>query len=628
MAAELVETTRLWAREVGPIDVCWVEEIGAHLVTRSHSDPWWDAAKGAAVARETVTLFGMPLITDRTVLLGRIDPEEARALFIRHALVHGEWETTHAFARRNAARIEEVHALEARERRVGLLADEEAVAAVFDRRLPPGITSVRDFDRWWRDERSRQPDLLDLTLEDLLDPRAALPDEDRFPGIWQHGDVAMPLEYVFDPQSPADGVTVEVPISGLGRVDPAVFQWGVPGRRAEMIESLIRALPKRVRRKLVPVPETVHALLDAIDPQHGGLLEQVRRELSRIAGEPILPGTLDLHDLPAHLRPRFRVIGESGAVLAEGDDLGALRQGLVDEARQAAGKGGHELERSGITSWDFGELATSVEIGPPGRRAPAYPALVDEGESVAIRLLATGAEQEAAMPAGTRRLILLGLPSPQKLLRPLLTDAAVAVLRSSPYETRSEWIGDCLDSAADRVVDEAGGPAWDAVGFDRLLDRARDDLAELATAIGEESLALLDTRRIVRTVAEGLPERLATSGADLLRQLDRLVFPGFLAATGAGRIPDVHRYLRAAEYRLDKLPEDPERDRAAMARVLALVGEHDRLRGSLPPSPALTEITWMLEELRVSLFAQPLGTRGKVSEKRIRRALADAAGLA
>ena len=625
MAAEMVETTRLWAREAARFPAEWLEEVGAHLVRRSHGDPWWDPERGAAVARETVTLFGIPVV-ERTVLYGRVDPEASRDLFIRHALVLGEWETHHAFAEDNRARVEEVIALEARERRTGLLADEDTLVEVFSRRLPAGITSTREFDRWWRDARRGDPNLLHLTLDDLIDPAARLPDEEAFPSVWRHGDVAMPVAYEFDPDSPTDGITIDVPLGALDRLDPGVFGWHVPGRRAEVVEVMIRSLPKEYRRAFVPIPETAAEIARRLAPgSAGSIAEALRRELTRLGGRPIPPGALDPGGLPSYLRPRFRVVGEDGTPLAEGDDLAALKEALLDEARAAAS--GHPLEQSGLTEWSYGELPRTIEIGTGRHRTPAYPALVDEGSAVGIRLLATPEEQATEMWAGSRRLLLLSLPSPAALLRPLLTDRAKQRIREGPYDDPQAWIEDCLACTAASILDDHGGPPWDAVGFDDLIDRAYRDFPDRAVEIGQRSLEILDTLADVRSALADLRgDRFEEAAADVEAQIDRLAYPGFLTGIGAARLPDVHRYLRAAQYRLERLPADPARDAAHMAVVRRLEAEHDRLLDALPASPDLLDIAWMLQELRVSFFAQPLGTRGKVSEKRIAAALDAAIG--
>jgi ATP-dependent helicase HrpA len=621
MAAELVDTSRLWARGVAAVEPEWVETAGSHLVKRSYSDPWWEPDRGTSMARETVTLYGLPLHIDRTVQYGRVDPSGARELFIFHALVAGEWETDHPFMKHNRAMIDEVGRLEARQRRADLLADDEVIYHFFDKRIPEDITSVRHFDRWWKETRRQDPHALDLSLEVLIDPSADPIDEEAFPEAWTHGDLVMPLTYEFDPSSPTDGITVDVPIQGLDRVDPAVFEWHVPGLREELVTALIRSLPKQLRKRFSPVPNTVKPLLEGLDPDDGGLIRYLRRELTRIGGVAIPSDAFDFARLPSHLQPTFRVVDGDGSILAEGGDLAALKTELREEARATMASSGHDLEQTGLTAWSIGELPRVIEVKGAAHTVKTYPALIDEGDSVGVRLLATPAEQADAMWEGTRRLLLLNLPSAGRLLRPLLTNEATAAVKGGPDATTSDWAQDCLACAVDRIMGQVGGPVWDGVGFESLLAATRDQLNDQLSVIAEESLQILSTLRSVRLALAGVTGSFAATAADIEEQIDRLIYPGFVTGLGAGRLTDVHRYLQAIERRLEQLPEYPERDRQRMATVRKLEEEHDRLREALPDSPALLEIAWMLQELRVSLFAQALGTRGKVSEKRISQAL-------
>jgi len=626
MAADLVETSRMWARGIARVPVPWIEEIGAHLINRTYSDPRWDAERGSAVATETATLYGIPLVADRTVQYGRIDPGAARELFIRHALIAGEWETHHAFAEHNRAAVDEVLELEARERRTDLLADDETLVAFFDGRLPVDITSVRAFDRWWNETRSGDPHLLDLTPEDLIDAGSAAPDPEAFPGVWRHGDLAFSLDYEFDPSSPTDGVTIDVPLADLERTDPAVFEWNIPGRRAELIEAMIRSLPKRLRTRFVPIADTVAAVQESLRPGDEGLMQGLRRELTRIGGVAIPPDAFDPGAIPAHLHPRFRVTGPEGEVLTEGGDLAALKAELAADTRCTIAAGRHPLEEAGLTSWSIGELPQVIEVGEAGHRAMAYPALVDDGDSVSVRLLATPAEQESAMRYGVCRLLLLTLPSPAGLLRPLVTSDTKRAIRTGPYEATADWADDCLMAATAQIVADSNGPPWNGIGFDRLHLAVRDGLAAAVTRVGRGSLDLLHTLGKIEWRLGPLTDRFPDAVDDVVAQVNRLVYPGFLTGVGAGRITDVSRYLQAVVRRLERLPEQPERDTDLMARVHRLEILHDRLVALLPVSPGLIEVSWMLEELRVSLFAQALGTRGKVSEQRIERALTELEG--
>ena len=619
MAAELVETTRLWAHAAARLRPDWVEVVGAHLLRHSFSDPWWDGERGAAVAMETVTIYGLTLVPSRTIQYGRIDAEASRALFIQHALVAGEWDGHHAFLEHNRTRIEEVRAIEERERRSDLLIDDDRLFDFFDARLPAGIATTRHFDRWWRDAKGEDPHLLEYSLQDLIDPTAPPTDEESFPPVWHHGDLAMPLDYRFDPRSEADGLTVEIPIERLERVDPALFDWHVPGMREELITELIRTLPKAIRKQLVPVTDTAKQVIARLDPGEGDLIPSLRRELSRVSGLEIPLMAFDPTRLPPHLRPGFRVIDQDGAVLAEGTDLASLKRQLVDEARRFVHESSHPLERSGIKYWDFGELPRQVDIEGPAGSVSAFPALIDEGDSVAIRIVATEGEQVDSHWDGVRRLLLLTLPSPGKLLRPLLDDSAKLALQSGPYESAAEWAEDCLHAAVDEIL--AAGVPFDAVGFDRLVARARDELDEKVARTGGVSLDVFESLHRVEVAAARLPDRFGYAVSDVAAQLNGLIYPGFVAALGSDRLADVRRYLDAAAYRLERLAENPARDRERMDGVIALETRYEELLDTLPASDALVAVGWQLQELRVSMFAQAIGTREAVSEKRIRKAL-------
>ncbi len=517
--------------------------------------------------------------------------------------------------------VDQVREIETRERRSDLLVGDEEIFGFFDARVPGDVVTTRHFERWWRDVEDKHQ--LDLSLGDLIDAAASAPDTEAFPTVWRHGDVEMPLAYEFDPRSPADGMTVEVPLSGLDRVDPSVFEWHVPGMREELVTELVRTLPKKIRKQLVPVTDTVRTVIDRLDPTDGGLLASLRRELSKATGVEIPITAFSIDDLPHHLRPSFRIVDSAGYVVAEGGDLAVLKEALVEDARQVVAASAHPLERDGITEWDFGELAESVRLGEGATSVSAYPALTDEGESVAIRLLATPEERHRAHWAGVRRLVILSLPAPGKLLRALIDEEARQWLRSAPYESVSDWTADCLTAALDEVL--AGGLPYDAVGFDALRVRVRDELDERATRVGNLSLEVFEALQAVEVAAARLPERFEYAVADVARQLNQLIYPGFIAALGPERLSDLRRYLLAAEYRLTRIADNPTRDRERMERVHVLERRFEELSDSLPPSDALIAIAWQLQELRVGLFAEKIGTSGTVSEKRILRALADVA---
>jgi ATP-dependent RNA helicase HrpA len=560
---------------------------------------------------------------------GRIDPVLARELFIRRALVEGDWETRHAFVEENGRLVAEVEALEDRARRRGLLAGDDALFAFFDARVPADVVSGAHFDRWWRDERRRRPDLLTYTREVLVDPAAAdALDQRARPTAWKQGDLVLPLTYRFEPGAPDDGVTVHVPLTALGSLRPIGFDWLVPAFRLELVTALMRGLPKELRKPLVPVPDVAAAALARLKPRTEPLLDALSRELEALRGVRIPRTAWDVARLPPHLRMTFSVEDEHGRVIACGDDLAALREEVAPRLRAELSAAHPELERRGLTTWDLGTLPREIELRGSGVRA--YPALVDEGATAGVRVLETREAQADAMALGTRRLLLLTVPSPLRGVLDRLPRNAQLALAGAPHGGVRAVLEDAETAAIDALVAEAGGPAWDEASFRRLRDHVAGELSDRTTAIVGQIARILDAARDVRRRLEQLTaETVAPARRDVAAQVDRLIVPGFATASGAARLPDVERYLQAAARRLERLPDNPARDLDRMRGIQDLEALYRRRLDERPPGrplpAALREVPWMLEELRVSHFAQGLGTRGPVSAKRIRRVLEEAA---
>jgi ATP-dependent helicase HrpA len=641
MAAELVETSRLWGRVAARIEPEWVESLAGHLVKRTYAEPHWSRNRAAVVASERVTLYGVPLVAARTVQYGRIDPELSRELFIRHALVEGDWETRHQFFHANRALLEDVEDLENRARRRDLLVDDETLFAFYDKRIGDEVVSGRHFDTWWKRVRRSEPELLTFTPELLVAGDTEAVDYARdFPDTWHAGDLALRLSYAFEPGSDADGVTVQVPLPVLNRLSPNGFEWLVPGLREELVTALIRTLPKQLRRSLVPAPDHARAVLPAVaaaQPGGEGLLAVLERELGARAGVTIPRDAWDTDRLPAHLRITFRVVDDRGRLLGEGKDLAALKRRLAPRIRTAvAASTGPGLERTALRGWPAdlpdGRIPrtltrTALEGTAAGQTLQGFPALVDEGTSVALRVLPTAPDQAAAMPLGVRRLLLLELPSPARAVLSRLDTPTKLALASAPHGSATELFEDCLACTVDDLVEAAGGPPWDAAGYQAVRDAVRSRLeAEVTDVLMLVASALGEAAAIERGLRSTSSLAVLPSLTDLRSQLAELIRPGFVARTGRGRLPDLVRYLRAARHRLDVLPEHPIRDADRMARVRGVQEEYRRELDRLPPDrpvpPELVEIRWMIEELRVSLFAQQLRTAYPVSEKRILRALA------
>ena len=617
VAAELVETSRLWARVTARIDPEWAEPLAAHLVRRSYSEPRWDARRGAAVATEKVSLYGLPIVAARTVMYGRIDPAAARDLFITHALVEGDWRTHHTFFARNQRMLAEAEDTERKARRRGIVADDTALFEFYDRRIPAEVTSSRHFDTWWKKARAADPGQLDFSLADLIRPAAGEISEEDYPASWAD----LPVSYEFSPGEPDDGVTVDIPLARLNQVSAEEFSWQVPGLRQEMVTELIRSLPKQLRTTFVPVPDTARAVLPRLGPARGDLLDALGTELSRLGGVHIPRSAWDESRLPAYLRITFRVV-EDGRVLAAGKDLDELRRQLRPRLQATLSEAAAGITRTGLRTWDIGTLPRVFSQG----EVRAYPALADTGTAVDVRLFETRAQADAAMLRGTRRLLLLQVPTGARAVASRLPVSAKLAMSRHPYPGTGALLEDCAAAAADQVITEAGGPAWDEAGFTRLLEAAREDLAARTADVVALAARALGEAHQVETSLAGTPSPpVRAAFADLRAQLSGLIYPGFIAATGARRLPDLVRYLRGMSRRLEKMPEALGRDAERMAVVQQVTADYQQTLADLPPArrddPDVRDVRWMIEELRVSLFAQTLGTSGPVSERRIERAL-------
>ncbi|MEQ7005786.1 ATP-dependent RNA helicase HrpA [Actinopolymorpha sp. B17G11] len=628
MAAELVETSRLWARVVAKIEPEWAEAQAQHLVMRSYSEPHWSKKQSAVLAYERVTLYGVPLAVNRRVNYGRIDPVVSREIFIRQALVEGQWETRHAFFHENRALLDEVEDLENRARRRDIVVDDETLFAFYDERLPADVVSGAHFDSWWKKVRRDTPDLLTFSTSMLVTDAAEAVRESDYPDFWHRDGLRLKLTYQFEPGSAADGVTVHIPLPVLNQVNGTSFSWQVPGLREELVTSLIRALPKQLRRIFVPAPDFAKAALQRLTPYQGALQEALGRELRAMSGTIVPRDAWQPDRVPEHLKMTFAVDDGKGRTLAEGKDLEALRRQLRDEMTTTLAKAAGGLERDGLRDWDFDQLPRGIAQRRQGYEVKAYPALADEGTSVAIRLYESESAQRRAMVAGTRRLLLLKLPAPIKPVLARLSIAQKLALGHSPHGDAGALFDDCLGCAVDTLVSAAGGPSWDAEGFAKLVDTVRADLQDTVTDIIVRVAEILRVAHELNAPLDTMTNpALAPAVADVRSQLEGLVFAGFVTAHGRDRLPDVLRYLRGIERRLDKVPTETQRDLEHTQVVARLQQSYDQLVGGLdaddPDSriEGVEQVRWMLEELRVSFFAQQLGTSAPISEKRIRKVL-------
>ncbi|MBN3511359.1 ATP-dependent RNA helicase HrpA [Mycolicibacterium septicum] len=618
VVADLVETSRLFGRIAAKVEPEAIERVAGHLVQRNYSEPHWEAKRGAVVAFERVTLYGLPLVPRRKIGYTEIDPELCRELFIRHALVEGDWQTRHHFFRDNARLRAELEEIEERARRRDLLVGDDDIYALYDARIPAGIVSARHFDAWWKKQRHKTPDLLTFTRDDLLRSE----DGADNPDTWQTGDLELPLTYRFEPGAADDGVTVHVPVGVLARLGGDGFAWQVPALREELVTALIKSLPKDLRRNFVPAPDTARAILGDIDPSAGSLLDEIQRELRRRSGILVPIDAFDLSKVPDHLRMTFAVESADGKEVARGKNIDALREQLAVPVAQAVAEAlGGDLERTGLRAWpeDLDELPRTVENVSGGHTVRGYPAFVDTGKAVDIKVFANPADQAAAMRPGLRRLLRLTAPSPVKAIERGLSTRTRLALNANPDGTLAALLDDCADAAADVLVPK---PMWTKVEFAGVLARVGKELGPTTQAGVSRVEKVLAAAHEVQVALPDKPSPAqADAVADIRSQLDRLLPKGFVTATGIARLNDLTRYVTAITRRLERLPQALGADRERMSRVHAVEDAYDELVQALSPGRAaaadIRDIAWQIEELRVSLWAQQLGTPRPVSEQRI-----------
>ncbi|MFC5981696.1 ATP-dependent RNA helicase HrpA [Knoellia sp. GCM10027209] len=629
MSAELVETSRLWARTNARIDPVWAERLAAHLVKRTYSEPRWSRKQGAALATERVTLYGVPLVAARTVQYGRINPDESRDLFIRHALVEGDWETHHEFFRANQALLGRLAELEERARRRDLIVDDEALVEFYDQRVPAEVVSSRHFDSWWKRARRETPDLLTFTEEMLTRESADEVSAGDYPRTWRQGGLELPLTYQFEPGAAADGVTVHIPVQVLNQVEDDGFDWQVPGLRADLATALLKSLPKATRRHFVPTPD--HAAAALADAQPGGgrrLVDEMARVLYARTGVRVQPGEWEVTRVPDHLRITFSVDDDRGRSLASGKDLEQLKAQLASQVQRRMSRAGAAIERKGLRQWDFGGLPATFETRSGGQAVQGYPALVDRGDSVDLVVLPGEREAEAATRLGVRRLLLLNTSAPWKRVLARLTNAQKLALGNNPHGSVPALLDDCLACAVDAIVAERQpGPVRDPEAFEEVLAAVRTHVATRVLNVVDEVEPVLGlAREVEQRLASLRAPAVASLAADLQAQLRSLVYPGFVADTGLARLPHLRRYLRGMLLRIEKAPGALPRDAQGQEVVDRVEEAYADLLDSLAPvdrrSQPVLDVGWMIEELRVSLFANSLGTAQPVSEKRIHKAIA------
>ncbi|GBK96180.1 ATP-dependent RNA helicase HrpA [Haemophilus influenzae] len=623
MAAELVETSKLWGRMVAEIEPEWIEPLAEHLIKKSYSEPCWSKSRGAVIADEKVTLYGVPIVAARPVNYGAIDPTVSREIFIQSALVEGGWNTKHKFFKENQRLVREVEELEHKSRRRDILVDDRTLFEFYDQRIGTEVVSQKHFDTWWKKAQQKDPELLNFERSFLINDDAEQVSKLDFPNFWHQGNLKLKLTYQFEPGTDADGVTVHIPLPLLNQVEMTGFDWQIPGLREELVIALIKSLPKSYRRNFVPAPNYAQAFLSRAVPLEKPLLDTLIYELHRMTGVTVEAEHWNWEQIPSHLKMTFRVVDENGKKIAESMNLDELKFNLKDRVQESISAVADDgIEQSGLHIWSFADLPQCYEQKQRGFSVKAFPAIVDEKDAVGIKLFETEFEQSMAMQQGLRRLLLLNVPSPIKYLHEKLPNKAKLGLYFTPFGRVLDLINDCIACAVDKLIADFGGFVWDEAGFEKLRDFVRENLNEVTVDIAQKVEQILTlTYQLNQRLKGKMDFTMAFALSDIKSQLAGLVYQSFVQKSGYDRLPDLQRYLQAVDKRIDKLAQDVNRDRAAMLRVEQVQQAYQQLLAKLPKSKPISdevaEIRYMIEELRVSLFAQQLGTKYQISDKRI-----------
>ena len=631
VAAELVETTRLYGRTLAMVQPQWIESMAGHLVKHSYSEPHWQAKRGQVGGYEKITLYGLTLVARRRINYGPVDPALSREIFIRSALVDADFETRAPFWRHNLELIEALRQQEAKSRSRDILVDEEALYQFYDERIPEGIYSKPLFDKWLRKAAGEQPKLLYLTEEDLLKSGARKVGTDLYPDYLEINGMQLPLEYHFEPGATDDGVTLVVPAEVLNQVSEEQLEWLVPGLLEERITTLLRGLPKHLRRNFVPIPDTARAVLDRLRPSNNSLLLALGDALKEMTGVYVSETDWPREELAPHLKMNMRIIDARGRILASGRDLAKLK-------RKHAGKGGdgkpggmpsHAIEQEGITRWTFGDLPEQVRMDRSGIRLTGFPALVDNGRDVAIRIIDSRSNASLEHRKGLRRLIMLTLSKEVKYLRRELPGVARMRLQiaKAPSRGKGKKI-DIEDELVSLIIDQTflreNAEIRKQVEFESVLEKHKAGLVSVASEAANLVSEILDGYQALRKQLSSMTAiNWLASVRDMQLQLDGLVFQGFLEETAWEQLQRYPAYLRAMELRIEKLKHAAARDRQGM-QELAKIQEkwksrYERMIEQQRHDERLEELRWSIEELRISLFAQEVKTAYPVSLKRLEK---------
>ena len=627
IASELVETSRLWGRTAAKIEAEWIEPIAKHLVKYSYSEPRWSKKQGTTIANEKVTLYGLPIVASRTVNYSKIDPILSRSLFIRHALVEGDWQTNHSFYKQNQKLINEVEDLEHKSRRQDILIDDDDLYNFYDQRIDKSVISAKHFDTWWKTKQKVDPEFLNVEKNMLIKPSAQPVKVNDYPDFWYQDNLKLPLSYQFDLGNERDGVTITIPLNILNQIKNSGFDWQVPGFRYDLIISLIKSLPKSLRKSLVPAPNYAEAFLSRVNSTASPLLETLQNEFRKMTGTRIESTDWQLDQVPSYLKMNFSIVDHNREI-AFGKDLVKLQEQLKTEVQQALSsltqKKSIKIEKNNITDWDFGSLPAIYEEKQNNYTIKAYPAIIDNQHSVSIKLVDSLEEQKRLSKLGIRRLLILNIPSPIKYLHEKLPNKSKLGLYFNSFGTVLNLIDDCIACGVDHLIEKNNQSIDNKQQYQQLLTYTKSHINETVVDIAKQVESILTLHFNINKKLKGRVDlSLAFALSDIKQQVSELVYKGFVAQTGYDKLPDIYRYLSAIEKRLEKLGSNMAKDRQAMNIIEEVKNEYQTWLNSLPENQKslskVTNIKWMIEELRVNLFAQQLGTPYPISAKRIRQ---------
>lgn len=618
MAAEIVETSALWGRQVAAIDPAWAERLAGDLAKRVWEEPHWSQRRASAQAYEKVTLYGVPIVTGRLVPLGKRDPGLARELFIRHALLGGEWRTQHDFLRANALLLRDAAEQEERARRRDIVVDEEILFDFYDERIPANVVSGAHFDTWWKQEHRRRPDLLTFTA-DMLVRADALADVTEFPDVWRDGERHLPVQYRFEPGHRDDGVTIDIPLDVVGVIVPDQFSWQVEGLREDLVIALLRSLPKPIRVHVVPIPDFARTFLAEVTPGEETMVATLGRHIRTRTGVFVPDDAWDLAAIPEHLRATFRVLDDQGQVISHGKDLTALTRPLIDSSEEAVRVSTSFDRVSGATSWIFGDIPESVRTDRAGREVEAFPALIDEGGAVGLGVFGRLDWAQAQHRRGLRRLAAFRYRDLSDQLTAGLRQGDTLLFASAPDPVKL-IASDCV-----LIAVEVEDPQ--AVRSAAAFESACPESGQVLDSAQRYFNAVIRVCQRAIEVDKALSGRIdmAALGAmtQMKAQFSSLMSSGFVATAGP-RIVDYPRYFEAIMRRAERIG-DAARDVNLSRRVdpfqTLVVGGYAALPDNQPPPADLERARWLVEEFRVSLWAQQLGTSEPVSEERLRSLL-------